>query len=99
MNRDILERPFDSALFKSRKGPFGQSFSYVEGTEYVPVSIERCLRWQLELRDPRAPGARGRGWWLVVSKDQVIYRNTWSEARAAVEAMLNNAEDVTGGAA
>jgi len=35
MNREALERPFDTELLKSRKGPFGQTFSYVEGAEYV----------------------------------------------------------------
>lgn len=35
MNRDILERPFEEALLKSRKGPFGNSFTYVEGAEYI----------------------------------------------------------------
>ena len=35
MNREILEREFPSALIRSRKGPFGQTFSYVEGAEYI----------------------------------------------------------------
>jgi hypothetical protein len=35
MNREILEREFSSALIRTRKGPFGQTFSYVEGTEYI----------------------------------------------------------------
>lgn len=35
MNRDVLERPFDTALLKSRKGAFGNTFSYIEGAEYI----------------------------------------------------------------
>jgi hypothetical protein len=33
--RTQLERPFDRALVKTRRGPFGQALSYVEVTEYV----------------------------------------------------------------
>lgn len=35
MNRDILERPFPEALLKTRKGPLGTSFHYVEGSAYI----------------------------------------------------------------
>ena len=35
MNRDILERPFEAALIKTRKGAFGKTLSYVEGAEYI----------------------------------------------------------------
>ena len=35
MNRELLERPFDKALLKTRKGTFGKPFSYVEGVEYI----------------------------------------------------------------
>jgi hypothetical protein len=35
MNREILARPFPEALIRSRKGPFNQTFSYVEGAEYI----------------------------------------------------------------
>jgi hypothetical protein len=35
MNRTELERPFEAALIKSRRGAFGQTISYVEGAEYV----------------------------------------------------------------
>jgi hypothetical protein len=35
MERTQLERPFDRALVKTRRGPFGQALSYVEITEYV----------------------------------------------------------------
>jgi len=33
--REILERPFDPSLIKSRPGSFGNSLNYVEGHEYV----------------------------------------------------------------
>lgn len=35
MKRDILERPFDAHLIKTRRGHSGKSFSYVEGAEYI----------------------------------------------------------------
>ena len=35
MNRELLERPFDKSLIRSRKGPFNHSFNYVEGAEYI----------------------------------------------------------------
>lgn len=35
MNRESLERPFPEALIRTRKGPFGQTFSYVEGAEVI----------------------------------------------------------------
>jgi hypothetical protein len=35
MNRDILERPFEAALIKSRRGAFGKTLSYVEGADYI----------------------------------------------------------------
>ena len=35
MNRDILEQPFPNELLRTRKGPFGNSFSYVEGSAYI----------------------------------------------------------------
>jgi len=35
MNRNILEQPFPDNLIRSRKGRLGQSFSYVEGAEYI----------------------------------------------------------------
>jgi len=35
MNRDILEQPFPDNLLRSRKGPFGQTFTYVEGSAYI----------------------------------------------------------------
>lgn len=35
MKRDILERPFDAHLIKSRRGHSGKLFSYVEGAEYI----------------------------------------------------------------
>ena len=35
MNRDILERPFEAAMIKSRRGAFGKTLSYVEGADYI----------------------------------------------------------------
>ena len=35
INREALEQPFPEGLVRSRKGPFGKSFSYVEGSEYI----------------------------------------------------------------
>jgi len=35
MDMSILEKPFDPALVKTRRGAFGQTLSYVEGAEYV----------------------------------------------------------------
>ena len=35
MNRSILEQPFPEGLLKTRKGTFGKSFTYVEGTDYI----------------------------------------------------------------
>jgi hypothetical protein len=35
MDRDILEQPFPSELLRTRKGSFGQTFTYVEGAEYI----------------------------------------------------------------
>lgn len=31
MNRDILEKPFDSVQIKQRVGSFGKTLDYVEG--------------------------------------------------------------------
>jgi hypothetical protein len=35
VNRQLLEQPFDQSLVKSRRGPFGQSLSYVEIQSYI----------------------------------------------------------------
>ena len=35
MKRELIEQPFPKELLKTRKGPFGRPFSYVEGTEYI----------------------------------------------------------------
>ncbi len=35
MNREILERPFETHTIKTRCGPSGRTFSYVEGTDYI----------------------------------------------------------------
>ena len=35
MNREVLERPFDSTLIKTRQGAFGKELSYVEARHYI----------------------------------------------------------------
>jgi hypothetical protein len=35
MNRDVIERPFEKELIRSRRGNFGAALSYVEGPEYI----------------------------------------------------------------
>jgi hypothetical protein len=35
MKRDILERPFEAHLIKTRRGPSGKTFSYIEGADYI----------------------------------------------------------------
>ena len=35
MKKDLLEKPFPQSVIKSRKGSFGKSLSYVEGSEYI----------------------------------------------------------------
>lgn len=35
MERDILERPFEEELIRTRSGHFGANLSYVEGAEYI----------------------------------------------------------------
>ena len=35
MKRDILERPFDKALVKTRQGSFGRELAYVEARHYI----------------------------------------------------------------
>ncbi len=35
MNRQLLERPFEASLIRTRKGSFGKQYSYVEGAEYI----------------------------------------------------------------
>ena len=50
MNRDILERPFPDVLIRSRKGPFGQSFSYIEGHEVIKRLNEALEgEWSFEI--------------------------------------------------
>jgi hypothetical protein len=50
MNREALERLFPEAIIKSRKGPFGQSFSYVEGAEYIRRLNEAFdAEWSFEI--------------------------------------------------
>lgn len=35
IDRKLFEQPFPETLIKTRRGPFGQTFSYVEGAEYI----------------------------------------------------------------
>jgi hypothetical protein len=35
MKREVLNQPFSKHLIRTRKGPFGQTFSYVQGCEYI----------------------------------------------------------------
>jgi len=50
MNREELERPFDRSLLKSRRGPFGQQLSYVEGAEFVRrLNSAFEGRWSFEI--------------------------------------------------
>jgi len=35
MKKDLLEKPFPNSVIKSRRGSFGKSLSYVEGSEYI----------------------------------------------------------------
>jgi hypothetical protein len=35
MNKETLERPFEAYLIKTRRGPSGKTFSYIEGAEYI----------------------------------------------------------------
>ena len=52
MNRELLERPFDAALIKTRKGAFGQQLTYVEGAEYVRrLNAAFDGRWSFEIVD------------------------------------------------
>jgi hypothetical protein len=50
MNCDILERPFEAALIKSRRGQGGKTLSYVEGAEYIRRLNEAFeSRWSFEV--------------------------------------------------
>ena len=35
MNRQLLEEPFDKSLLKTRKGTFGNTFSYIEAQHFI----------------------------------------------------------------
>jgi hypothetical protein len=50
MNRELLEKPFANNLIRSRKGSFGQSFSYVEGSAYI-ARLNEALdgNWSFEV--------------------------------------------------
>jgi hypothetical protein len=50
VNRHALEQPFPDSLIRSRKGPFGQTFSYVEGSAYV-ARLNEALegQWSFEV--------------------------------------------------
>ena len=50
IKRDILERPFDAALVRTRKGGHGQTFSYVEAAEIVKRLNEGLdSEWSFEI--------------------------------------------------
>ena len=50
MKREILEKPFDKSLVKTRKGSFGQSLAYVEGAEYIKRLNEAFdAEWSFEI--------------------------------------------------
>jgi hypothetical protein len=52
MNRELLERPFEASLIKTRKGAFGQRLSYVEGAEYIRrLNAAFDGRWSFEITD------------------------------------------------
>ena len=52
MNRELLERPFETALVKTRKGSFGHQLSYVEGAEYIRrLNAAFDGRWSFEIVD------------------------------------------------
>ncbi len=52
MNRSILEQPFEGHLIKSRRGPAGKSFNYVEGSEFIRRLNEAFDgRWSFEIAE------------------------------------------------
>lgn len=52
MNRDILERPFEAALIKTRRGHSGKTLSYVEGAAYIRRLNEAFNgMWSFEIVD------------------------------------------------
>jgi len=52
MNRELLERPFEAALIKTRRGAHGQKLSYVEGAEYIRrLNAAFDGRWSFEITD------------------------------------------------
>jgi hypothetical protein len=54
MKREILERPFDTHLIKSRRGHSGKTFSYVEGAEYIRRLNEAFDgQWSFEIVEHR----------------------------------------------
>ena len=65
MNRELLERPFETALIKTRKGAFGQRLSYVEGAEYIRrLNAAFDGRWSFEITDHQV----GKNHVVVVGK-------------------------------
>jgi hypothetical protein len=65
MNRELLERPFEAALIKTRKGAFGQRLSYVEGAEYIRrLNAAFDGRWSFEITDHQV----GKNHVVVVGK-------------------------------
>jgi len=52
MKRDVLERPFEAHLIKSRRGHSGKSFTYVEGAEYIKRLNEAFDgQWSFEIME------------------------------------------------
>jgi hypothetical protein len=65
MNRELLERPFEAPLIKTRKGAFGQKLSYVEGAEYIRrLNAAFDGRWSFEITDHQV----GKNHVVVVGK-------------------------------
>jgi len=62
MNRDILERAFPTRSSATARVPSGQTFSYVEGAEYVRRLNEAFeAEWTFEIIEHHVARHRGRG--------------------------------------
>lgn len=52
MNLDILEKPFESEIIRTRRGQSGRSFSYVEGADYIRrLNLAFDGQWSFEVVD------------------------------------------------
>ena len=57
MKREILEKPFDSNLIKTRRGSGGKSLSYVEGTHYITrLNDAFDGKWSFEIVEHEVKG-------------------------------------------